>query len=64
MPHGTRGHTEQFTTEARCVVKDTLLHLPEMIGEAGERGDLHTDQRKRETWDCLNSESCMGTEDS
>jgi hypothetical protein len=40
---------EQFTTEARCVVKDTLLHLPEMIGEAGERGDLHTDQRKRET---------------
>jgi hypothetical protein len=47
--HGTIGHTEWSIRNWLLRVEDTLLRLPEMIGEPSERSNLSTDQRKRET---------------
>ncbi len=47
--HGTIGHTGWSLRNSRLRREDTLPRLPEVIGEPSERGNLKTDQRKRET---------------
>jgi hypothetical protein len=47
--HGTIGHTGWSLRKSRLRREDTLPRLPEVIGEPSERGNLKTDQRRRET---------------
>ena len=47
--HGTIGHAQWSRRNPRVWGEDTLLRLPEMIGEPNERGILKTDRRRRET---------------
>jgi hypothetical protein len=47
--HGTRGHAQWSGRNPRVRLEDTPLRLPEMIGEPNEKGNLKTDQRRRET---------------
>lgn len=47
--HGTIGHTEWSERNPSLRQEGTPLRLPELIGEASERGNLKTDQRTRET---------------